>query len=514
MIAYVKDKKSSAEYESVSGQAEIDRKTATVELSTDVVIVGAGPAGLAAATSAATAGASVLVLERAEYVGGVLPQCVHDGFGLHVHGVSMTGPEYAREWERRAHKAGADIVLDSDVLRIKRDGINARESKRSHLSQGGFLVEVVSTQLGGHVNVRAGSVVVATGCRERTRGQLGIPGTRPAGVMTAGSAQYMMNVCNMLPGDKAVILGSGDIGLIMARRLTLEGAEVRLVLGQEATGLLRNHIRCIQDFSIPIRYGWGVSSIHGIGRLKGVSVAPLLPDGTFNLERREYIRCNLLLIACGLIPEREVLGDLTVCGESDSASDGLYVCGNAGVPHDLVDQVTQEGLRVGLDAARFALAHGGERITASEMPSDLLEVLSMNIAEPKGRMFDVDVSGATESVRCVPCTVCPNSCIMQVFASGKIQGNDCARGIDFAKSELERPTRMFTGTVKVKAAPSGDMPLLPVRTSGEVPRSFLIPIAKATRHIVAAPPIKCGQVVCRDVASSGADLISCADVGI
>ena len=230
-----------------------------------------------------------------------------------------------------------------------------------------FQAQVVGLPFGGARTIRAKSVVVASGCREVTRGQMRIPGTRPEGIYTAGTAQYMVNVEHKLPGDKVVILGGGDIGLIMARRMTLAGAQVRMVVAKEATGLVRNHRRCIEPFGIPTRYGWGVASIHGHGTLKGVMVAPFNDDGSFDMGRREYVRCNTLLISCGLVPERELFGGV-------ENAPGLFVCGNADRVHDLVDRVSVEGVRTGVEAARFAGASGG-------LDDELARIAELEIGE-------------------------------------------------------------------------------------------------------------------------------------
>ncbi len=485
----------------------------------DVAVVGAGPAGMAAAVAARACGAQrVCVLEREEYAGGVLPQCVHDGFGLHLYGHSLTGPEYAERWRARMEDAGVALALATCVLGVARG------------ADGAFRVDAVGVPLGGRACVRARAVVVATGCRERTRGQLMIPGTRPSGVLTAGAAQYMVNVQNQLPGDKVVILGSGDIGLIMARRLTLEGADVRLVLGQKATGLLRNHVRCIRDFGIPIRYGWGLASVHGNGRLRGVVVAPAREDGSLDMARHEYVRCNALLIACGLIPEREVVDGL------DAGPDrGLFVCGNANVPHDLADQVTQEGLRAGAAAAAFAAgaadagvgvgadagtdagadaetdagadarAGAGIAEAAGALPPDLECLARKHVAEPAGRVADALDAQVPPGTRLVACTVCPTGCIVAVDADGACTGNACERGAAYAAAELARPMRLFTGTVKVSGAA---LPLVAVRTSGELERARLLDVARACRRVRACAPVAAGQVLVRNVAGTGVDVVA------
>ncbi len=459
----------------------------------DVAVIGGGSAGLAAAVAAAESGSMrVLVLEREEYLGGVLPQCVHDGFGLYLYGMSLTGPEYAHRWAMRAYAAGVRVALATTVLLVKGPGVD-----------GLFHLDTLGVVLGGRVTVRARAVVCATGCRERTRGAMQIPGGRPAGVLAAGSAQYMVNVANQMPGDKVVVLGSGDIGLIMARRMTLEGAEVRLVLGQEATGLVRNHIRCIEDFGIPLRYGWGLARIHGYGQLQGVTVAPLFADGSFDFTRKEYVRCNVLLVACGLVPEREVLAS---CGPVDHVP-GLFLCGNANVPHDLVDQVTQEGLETGLGAARHAA--GQSWPVESAMPADLVRMAHLPIHESKGRMSDVQ-RDTSEGTRRIVCTVCPRGCVMEAADDGMVTGASCARGEEYAMRELVHPTRMFTGTVPVSG---GYRPLLPVRTAGPVSKGALLDVARACRHLRAKAPVRMGETLCEDVAGTGVALVASQDCG-
>ena len=337
----------------------------------DVVVVGGGAAGIAAATAAAHAGASALVLEREEYLGGVLPQCIHDGFGLYLHHENMTGPEYCERWLGELAKSGAGWACVTSVTSIAHDGG----------PDGTFALRIVGAPVGGARTLRARAVVIAGGCREVTRGQLRIPGTRPEGIYTAGTAQYMVNVEGKLPGDKVVILGGGDIGLIMARRMTLSGAEVRMVVAKEATGLVRNHRRCIEPYGIPTRYGWGIASIHGYGRLKGVKVAPFLPDGDFDMSRAEYVRCNTLLISCGLVPERELF-------EGIEGAPGLYVCGNAESVHDLVDRVSVEALRCGMEAACFAGCAG-------DLPAHLAAIAARDIKElPTGERRKPKDSGA------------------------------------------------------------------------------------------------------------------------
>lgn len=482
----------------------------------DAIVIGGGPAGMAAAVAARERGLErVALLDRASYLGGVLPQCVHDGFGLHLYGQSLTGPEYAGTWEAEVYACGVEVYLETAVLGIER----VADSGKDRVDSRCYVVHAVGLELNGRCTLITYSVIVATGCRERTRGQLLIPGTRPVGVLTAGTAQYMINIKNQLPGDRVVIVGSGDIGLIMARRLTLEGAEVRMVLGQEATGLMRNHIRCVQDFGIPIRYGWGIVSISGRGKLKGVSIAPILKDNSFDLARKEYLRCNVLLIACGLIPEREVLG-----GMSDRSS-GIFICGNARYPVDLVDEVTKQSILIGSACADYVGATVGT-VKLRELSAGLKAICGVEIEEPKGSVSEfLTGHGGVQSEKdatLVVCTVCPTGCVIEVSKDGRVEGSACERGKEFAAAEITRPMRVFTGTVTVAYdsgvargrggfEASGEPPrLAPVKTRGEVPKNSLINIARVCKKLSISPDMRRGDVACSNVAGTGVDLVLCA----
>ena len=352
----------------------------------DVLVIGGGAAGISAAVAARQCGARVLLVEREEFLGGVLPQCIHDGFGMYLYNENLTGPGFLQKWIEQLNNADVQWACASNVVEIQsRDGAGIagagiagatkEDTGASDASVGcvdtvdavagctdtayvvagsaphGFDVKVVGAPFGGARTIHAKSIVVASGCREVTRGQLRIPGTRPEGIYTAGTAQYMVNIEHKLPGNKVVILGGGDIGLIMARRMTLAGAQVRMVVAKEATGLARNHRRCIEPYHIPVRYGWGVASIHGNGTLKGVMIAPFNEDGSYDMSKREYVRCNTLLISCGLVPEQELFALVR-------NAPGLFVCGNADKVHDLVDRVCIEGIQTGAAAAKFAGATG------------------------------------------------------------------------------------------------------------------------------------------------------------
>jgi thioredoxin reductase len=303
-------------------------------------IIGSGPAGLAAAVRALELGIQDLVVfERDERPGGILKQCIHSGFGLEKFKEDLTGPEYANRYVKRAEKLGVDIELDSTVLELTKD--------RS--------LKVVS----GHKGVReyaCKAIILAMGCRERTRGALGIPGTRPAGIFTAGHAQRLINIEGLIPGREVVILGSGDIGMIMARRLTLEGAKVPAVLEilPYISGLIRNEVQCLHDFNIPLRLGHTVAEIHGEYRVEGVTVVRVDEKrGPIN-GSEQFIPCDTLLLSVGLIPENELSkmagvsidprsGGAFVDELMETSIPGLFACGNVLHVNDMVDNVSLEG---------------------------------------------------------------------------------------------------------------------------------------------------------------------------
>ncbi len=315
----------------------------------DVVVIGGGPAGLAAACKAREKTAKVAVLERNDELGGILNQCIHSGFGLHVFKEELTGPEYAQRYIDMVAETDIDCFLETMVLEVTPDR------------------KVIAMSPEGMVCFEAGAVVLAMGCRERTRGQIRIAGSRPAGVFTAGLAQRYMNMENFKPGNRVVILGSGDIGLIMARRLTLEGVKVVGVyeVMPYANGLLRNIKNCLDDFDIPLRLSTTVTKVIGSKRLQAVEVSAVDENLKPIPGTEEVIPCDTLLLSVGLIPENELskqagveLNPVTngpkVNEALETSIPGIFACGNVLHVHDLVDQVTQEAEDAGSCAAAFA----------------------------------------------------------------------------------------------------------------------------------------------------------------
>jgi NADPH-dependent 2,4-dienoyl-CoA reductase/sulfur reductase-like enzyme len=316
----------------------------------DVAVIGGGPAGLAAAAAARKAGAArVALIERGEQLGGILNQCIHDGFGTKNMGKALTGPEYAQIYIDLADAAGVTCHLNTMVLNLSPE----RE------------MTVCSSE--GMRRIRAKSIVLCMGCRERTRGAIRIPGQRPAGVFTAGAVQYYMNIRNLAVGRRVVILGSGDVGLIMARRLTLEGAEVPCVaeILPYPSGLVRNVVQCLEDFDIPLYLSTTVVEIHGRERVTGVTLAKVGPRGGIVKGSQRKIECDTLMLSVGLIAENELakkagvtLSPITagpiVDDHFQTSVPGIFSAGNALQVHDLVDWVSVEAEKAGTCAAEFS----------------------------------------------------------------------------------------------------------------------------------------------------------------
>lgn len=312
----------------------------------DVVIVGGGPAGMGAGIECAKTGAKTLIIERENRLGGILNQCIHNGFGLHYFKEELTGPEYAHRFEELLKDTNVDVSLNTFVTKIDNKDIYVVSPEGA---------EVISPK----------AIVLAMGCREKTAGNIRLKGTRPAGIMTAGQVQKLVNFHGKLPGKKVVILGSGDIGLIMARRLTLAGAKVEMVLEimKSSSGLARNIRQCLDDFDIPIHYSTTITEVVGKDRVEGIKYAQVDDKMKEIPETEKFMECDLVVLSVGLTPENDIVSGYPinpmtngfVVNEFRECADGVFACGNVLQVHDLVDNVTCESMLAGKNAGLFAM---------------------------------------------------------------------------------------------------------------------------------------------------------------
>ncbi len=373
----------------------------------DIVIIGGGPAGMAAAVAAYDSGITdVVVIDREKEVGGILRQCIHNGFGLHKLGKELTGPEYAAVYRDMVNERGITVLNETTVLSVTPDKI------------------VTATNTSGIHKIQAKAVILAMGCRERSRGALNIPGTRPAGVFSAGCAQKLVNCEGYSVGKRVVILGSGDIGLIMARRMSYEGAKVEAVceIMPYSGGLTRNIVQCLNDFDIPLYLSTTVAEIHGKDRVEGVTIAKVDENRRVIEETKRYIPCDTLLLSVGLIPENEltvgagiemnpVTGGASVDENRMTSVEGIFACGNVLQVHDLVDYVSDEAELAGIGAASYVkgelykcdrvktVAMGGVRYVLPQrvnVSSEKGVDLFLRVGAPHGKVrFIVESEGET-----------------------------------------------------------------------------------------------------------------------
>lgn len=451
----------------------------------DVVIVGAGPGGLAAAKGAKDAGAnSVLLLEREQETGGILKQCIHDGFGLIRYNKQLTGPEYAHRALAELDGKGVTIKTGYIVSKITPEG-----SKK--------IVTTISPT--GLEKFEAGSVVLAMGCRERTRGNIQIPGTRPAGVFTAGVVQNLVNTKNIMVGKRVVILGSGDVGLIIARRLTLEGAKVLAVseVMSEPTGLARNISQCLNDFGIPLYLSHTISNIYGKDRVTGVDIAKVDENKNPIKGTEIHFDCDTLVLSVGLIPENEVSETAGVKlnrlngPETDqflqTSVPGIFSCGNSRKVMDLADYVSMQGELAGQNAAKYV-----QKQELLPWPEDKTNAMKKGLPEKN----------------CITCVLCPNSCTIHVLEDGETtEGNRCKRGHAFALQELKDPERFVTTTVRVN---DKNNPLVPVRSDKAVKLAEIQEVVKQISKITLDHKPEPGTVIAADL---GANKVSIFTVG-
>lgn len=360
----------------------------------DIIIIGGGPAGLSAAVAAYKQGVTdIMILERDDRLGGILNQCIHNGFGLHTFNEELTGPEYAKKYIDMAAELQVPYKLNTMVLDITADK-----------------VITALNSVDGVFQCKAKAIILAMGCRERSRGALNIPGYRPAGVYSAGCAQRLVNMEGFLPGREVVILGSGDIGLIMARRMTLEGAKVKVVaeLMPYSGGLKRNIVQCLEDFDIPLKLSHTVVDIKGRDRVEGVTIARVDNTGKLISGTEETYDCDTLLLSVGLIPENELSNGMGLemnpitngpcVNESlETSIEGVFACGNVLHVHDLVDYVSQEAAQAGEEAAKYVReVCGGCPVAGKQLSEESVDTPAGVQHTPAEKTLDIQ---ATDGVR-------------------------------------------------------------------------------------------------------------------
>ena len=462
----------------------------------DLLIIGGGPAGMAAAVAAYDKGVTdILILERDRELGGILNQCIHNGFGLHTFLEELTGPEYAARYEEMVYERRIPYLLDTMVVDVQ--GGDPCRITAMNSTQGLFTLE-------------AKAVVLAMGCRERPRGAMNIPGYRPSGIYSAGTAQRFVNREGRLPGREAVILGSGDIGLIMARRMHLQGARVKLVaeIMPYSGGLRRNIVQCLDDFGIPLKLSHTVTEIHGKERVTGVTVSKVDENLKPIPGSEEYVSCDTVLLSCGLIPENELSEgagaemDPVTKGPVVNASlmttaEGIFACGNVLHVHDLVDNVSKEAEQAGLHAAEY-IRNKPEGFGGAVRPK--IPEKSKNVI-PEGR----------DASKTLICIGCPKGCMITVDkkedGSLVITGNSCRIGENYARNEMTAPKRGLTSMIRVE---KGCDPVVPVKTRDEIPKDKIEDCMEIIRNITVTAPVKLGEVLIRNAAGTGVYIVATA----
>ncbi len=479
---------------------------------TDLIIIGGGPAGLAAAVVAFDHGIrDILIIERDKELGGILNQCIHNGFGLHTFKEELTGPEYALRYIKMVKERKIPYLLRSMVT-----GIQAGNP---------LTITVMSPELAPELApedrsmISAKAVILAMGCRERARGALNIPGFRPAGIFTAGCAQHYVNIEGFMPGRQVVVLGSGDIGLIMARRMKLQGADVKMVVEimPYSGGLTRNIVQCLEDFDIPLKLSHTVIDIDGKDRVRGVVTAKVDEAGKPLPGTEEYVACDTLLLSCGLIPENELsrsagtdMDEMTqgpiVNKNLETTVPGIFACGNVLHVHDLVDNVSAEAVKAGKAAADFIKASALANI---QDKNDWGIPIRPNIP-PKNRYTPPKDRDFSSQFVCIGC---PKGCLLTVAkeADGNlaVTGNSCPVGEEYAKKEITAPTRIVTSLIRVKG---GTGPVVSVKTAADIPKKKISACISEICQTEAAAPVTAGDILIANVANTGIDIIATADM--
>ncbi|AEH51429.1 FAD-dependent oxidoreductase [Pseudothermotoga thermarum] len=528
----------------------------------DVVVLGSGPGGLAAAIEASKTGARVLLIERERQLGGILKQCIHEGFGLVEFKEKLTGTEYAAKFLKMLKNFPVEVLTQSFVTQIEK--VKNR-----------FFITIQNQN--GVFQISSKSMVFSTGCRERTSRQIFVHGDRPSGIFTAGTVQYYVNIMGYLPTKKCVILGSGDVGLIMARRLTIEGAKVEGVyeIKSESSGLIRNIVQCLDAFQIPLYLRHTVKRVFGKDRLEAVEIVEVDEQGRPIPNSEKIVQCDALIIAAGLIPENDLLEQLGVLIDQRTKGpfvdqncmtllDGVFACGNNVFVSDQVDFVTQLGKVAGRSAGLYALGLFERKSLIPVEHDEFFAFAVPQFVDPSSRKvriyfrssktlrnvkikvigtkepveksfaflrpqqteyFDLEINEdvkhltlkitefeeekqVKEGSRKIICSVCPKGCEVLVMKEGhdyKLEGYKCQRGYDFVLKNLFDPHQVLCTTVRTIYS---EQPLLPVKTDRPVTVKDFQGIMEVVRKIVVKNKVDVGEVICENIAGTGANLVS------